>query len=242
MARVTGGLYDPTMLAAIESAGYTRSFDQMIGQGSLPHKQSCKQEEQTAWRASELVGRWQAIGCRPATHEIYLPPCVGLDLGGIAKGVVAAQGVELLRPHGPCLVDAGGDLVAGAAPPGWPGWPVAIAAPAGIEAESEDLAVLWLREAALATSGIDYRRWQQQGHCAHHIIDPRTGLPAATNLLSVSVLAAKAEEAEAWAKTALILGWEAGYAALASRQLAGLLVHQDGRVAMTERLQPHLVG
>ena len=238
MASATDGLYDPTLLAAIESAGYTRSFDEMIRQDPL----SLKQDMQTAWRASELAGRWQTVRCRPATREIYLPSSMGLDLGGIAKGVVAAQVVELLRPYGPCLVDAAGDLVAGAAPPGWPGWPVAIAEPAGIDGESEDLAVVWLREASMATSGIDYRRWQQQGHSAHHIIDPRTGLPAATDLLSVSVLAAKAEQAEAWAKAALILGWEAGYAALASQQLAALLVHQDGRIAMTDALQPYIVG
>jgi thiamine biosynthesis lipoprotein len=137
----------------------------------------------------------------------------------------------MLARVGSCLVDAGGDLSAGSAPTGLPGWPVAIASPGS--GEAEDLLQLWLAEATLATSGIDFRRWQHNGRPAHHLIDPRSGLPAATDLLTVSVLAAEATEAEGWATAALVAGRSQGYALLAARSLPALLVTQDGSMLAT---------
>jgi FAD:protein FMN transferase len=245
MAAATGGLFDPTMLVAIESAGYTRTFAELAGLAKvaeLADRAIFSSEEQRPSR-----GNWQAIRRRPATHEIYLPPGTGLDFGGIAKGVVAAEVVEWLREVGPCLIDAGGDLVAGAAPPGWPGWPVAIAAPQGAGeiaagVEQKDLALVWLAEAALATSGTDYRRWQHRGQVMHHILDPRSGEPAQSDLVTVTVMAGRAAQAEAWAKAALILGLHAGVAALDAEPLGALLVHQDGTVVMTPALQAYVVS
>ena len=162
----------------------------------------------------------------------------GLDLGGIGKGLVAAAVANLLRPMGPVLVDAGGDVTAGGGAPGYPGWPVAIATPDGWGAPDEDLLWVWLAAATLATSGIDYRRWEQEGVARHHILDPRTGAPAVTDLVTVSVLDRSAARAEAWAKAALVLGTEAAYLTLASKGVAALLVEQDGRVWMTPALRP----
>lgn len=232
MAAATNGLFDPTLLAEIRATGYDRDFAQVA---SRPHFANAGDVA--------AAGRWQSVQRRVATHELYLPAGMGLDLGGIAKGVIAEQVVENLRAVGPCLVDAGGDLVAGEAAPGWPGWPVAIAAPASaqVDDEAETLATLWLCDRTLATSGVDYRRWQHNGAWAHHILDPRKGRPASTDLVSVSVMARQAAQAEAWAKVALILGAEAGLAALQSQRLGALLVEQTGSVVMTRELQRYFV-
>ena len=171
----------------------------------------------------------------PQKRAVWLPPGGRLDLGGMAKGYVAEQAVAMLSDWGPCLVDAGGDVVAGQAPVGLPGWPVAITAP-GIE-ETADLMTLWLAEAALATSGIDYRRWQHNGRLAHHIIDPRTGCPAAADLLAASVLLQQAAQAEAVATAVLILGEQAGSAWLAERHIPALLVTQTGAIHTTPALE-----
>lgn len=223
-AAATGGLYDPTLLQAIRAAGYTRSFEELAGHAA-PARPS-------------QPGQWRSVQTHPTRRQIKLPPGVGLDLGGIGKGLAAAAVVDQLRPFGPALVDAGGDVAAGAAPPGFPGWPVAIAAPDPGPDGEEDLLWVWLTDATLATSGTDYRRWEQNGVVRHHILDPRTGTPAQTDLVTVSVLNRSAAQAEAWAKAALILGTEAGYLALAHRGLAALLVEQDGRVWITPALRP----
>jgi thiamine biosynthesis lipoprotein len=136
-----------------------------------------------------LIGRWREIELDTARQAVRLPVGVGLDLGGIAKGDTAQQALNLLAQTGPALVDAGGDLVAGLAPAGCPGWPVALSTPWREAAPTRDLATFWLADGALATSGVDYRSWVQDGLVAHHLIDPQTGQPAETDLLTATVFA-----------------------------------------------------
>lgn len=232
MARQTNGRFDPTLLNALAQAGYDQSFER-IGSG-------CNGR----WLASKaLIGRWAEIELDETLQAVRLPAGVQLDLGGIAKGDTAQQALSLLQPVGPCLVDAGGDLVAGAAPVGYPGWPVALSRPGTDDtAEADALATFWLAEGALATSGIDYRSWVQAGVIAHHLIDPRTGQPANTDAFTATVLARDAATAEAWATATLISGADAGIDSLLDVDLAGLVVGRDGRILATPRMDHLLQG
>ncbi|MFQ3664136.1 MAG: FAD:protein FMN transferase, partial [Chloroflexaceae bacterium] len=117
-------------------------------------------------------------------------------------------------------------------------WPIGVQDPRGGD---WPLTVLLLTSGGVATSGRDYRRWRQGNAERHHIIDPRTGMPAETDLLSVTVVAARVAEAEIAAKAVLILGSDAGLAWLRARPwLAGLLVRTDGAVLRTQTLEPFL--
>jgi thiamine biosynthesis lipoprotein len=228
LAEATGGLFDPTILSALEAAGYRRSFAGMHG---------VAQDS-----ASEATpGCWATVQRDPTRRALWLPEGARLDLGGIAKGYTAQRTVAYLSRWGPCLVDAGGDLTAGAAPPGLPGWPVAVAAPAAGDDESSDLFHLWLAQATLATSGIDYRRWQHNGRLVHHLIDPRTGHPAATDALAVSVLAPDAAQAEGWATAALVAGRDEGLALLSRQGLAGAVVDWQHQLRLTPAMAPRMV-
>jgi thiamine biosynthesis lipoprotein len=80
----------------------------------------------------------------------------------------------------------------------------------------------------MATSGVARRRWHQGTQVRHHLLDPRTGLPALNGLWSVSVVAARCIQAEVAAKVAFILGSEAGAEFLRARGLAGMLVLESG--------------
>ena len=80
----------------------------------------------------------------------------------------------------------------------------------------------------MATSGIARRHWWQGAERRHHLVDPRTGLPAQGGLWAVSVVAARCVQAEVAAKAAFILGPEQGSAFLRERSLAGLLIREDG--------------
>ena len=123
-------------------------------------------------------------------ERIELGDGVRLDLGGIGKGYAAERAAEILGVVGPCLVNAGGDIaVRGGA------WPVGV-----------DDTTLELRGGGLATSGIDRRRWRRGGGEQHHLIDPRTGAPARTSLLRVTVVADDAVEAEIQAKNVFLGG------------------------------------
>lgn len=138
---------------------------------------------------------------------------VRLDLGGIAKGYAADRVAELLAVSGPCLVNVGGDIgVRGGS------WPVAVTGELTLE----------LTGGALATSGRDRRRWTRGGVESHHLIDPRTGLPAGTEILRATVVAATAAEAEALA-TAAFLG--------ADLDVPRVLVLADGRTILAGGLE-----
>jgi FAD:protein FMN transferase len=113
----------------------------------------------------------------------------GIDLGGVAKGWMADRLCETLGPNS--LANLGGDLMAIGDGPRGEGWPVGVAG-----------ATLSLRNRGAATSSVRKRRWGE----LHHLIDPRTGLPARTGIEEVSVVAASGFEAEVIAKTALLLG------------------------------------
>jgi len=224
-ARLSDGLVQPTMLTALEAAGYDRSFDQIAHQGSVA-------------QAPIHAGDWHSITIDRRSFTVTLPGGVRLDLGGIAKGWAADQAAQRLAEAGPALVDAGGDIaVSGPMADGSP-WPIAIANPFAPE---ESLDLLLLVQGAVATSGRDYRRWMRDGVEQHHIIDPRTGQPAQTDVLSATIVAPDGPSAEMAAKVALILGSRAGLAWLDARPtLAGLLALADGRILRNRRMDAYL--
>jgi FAD:protein FMN transferase len=166
----TGGLFDPTVHDALVAAGYDRTFDDVSAEGPPVSARAC------------------GGGVRIAGRTIELEPDFHLDLGGIAKGYAVDRAAALLDGVGPCLVNAGGDLVARDR-----SWPV------GVETADGQI-TLALEDGAIATSGTDRRRWRRGRAEAHHLIDPALGLPAASDYLRVTVVAPTATEAEVLAK------------------------------------------
>jgi thiamine biosynthesis lipoprotein len=133
---------------------------------------------------------------RPLAEVLHLRPgearLVGggtVDLGGIAKGWLADRLAERLGDN--VLVNLCGDLFARGGGETGEGWPVGFG----------DKTLL-LKDLGAATSGTTKRSWAG----GHHLIDPRTGLPARSDLTEVSVLASTATDAEIFAKVALLMG------------------------------------
>lgn len=222
MAEETNGRFDPTLLNGLEQAGYTHSFERLPMPIALPHPSSYLVEAQN----------WQAVLLNSEDRSVFVPNGLRLDVGGIAKGFTAQQAVVLLSEWGPCLVDAGGDISAGAAPSGYDGWPVAVTTPRTSQTQL-DLLTLSLAHASLATSGIDHRRWQQNGRSQHHLIDPATGQPVETDLLTVTIWAETAVVAEAWATAVIIHGTDSGVTALVARDIPAVLITQNEELLLT---------
>ncbi len=132
-----------------------------------------------------------------------------IDLGGIAKGYVADAMLDVLRSRGltRAMVDAGGDLALGDAPPGQRGWRVALD---GLDDEAnKPTLLLELREKAVATSGDLYKFLEIDGVRYSHIVDPKTGL-GLTERIAVTVVAEDAATADAYASAVSVLGPERG--------------------------------
>jgi thiamine biosynthesis lipoprotein len=194
LAEETGGLFDPTMLAALEAAGYDKSMDDIRAYGVSSRPRSGYQV-QSAFRAIQLD---------EPTQSIHLPLGARIDLGGIAKGWIAEQAPLLLAEYADaCAVSAGGDIFTIGLPADEPDWSIGLENPRDPD---RDLTTLHVGPGAVATSSVAKRRWQQGRREQHHIIDPRTGEPAVTDWLSVTVIAPHAALAEVYAKALLIGG------------------------------------
>jgi FAD:protein FMN transferase len=210
-ARATRGVYDPALLDQLVQLGYDRTFD------DLP-----------AVRFDPIIpgepgGRWRGIKVDPIRRHVTLPVGIKLDFGGIAKGMAVDAALEDLRESGvsAAMVNAGGDLAVLGLPPAAENWAVAVPG-------REQFWTIPLHHGAVATSGISHRRWWQGQTMRHHLLDPRTGLPAQSDLWSVTVVADRCEQAEVAAKVAFILGSKAGADFLLKHHIAGLLVRADG--------------
>jgi len=148
--------------------------------------------------------------------RIELEPGVHLDLGGIGKGYAAERAAELLATAGPCLVNAGGDIAVRDG-----SWPVGV-----------DALTLELSNCGLATSGRDRRRWQRGDRELHHLIDPKTGEPADSDVLRVTVVASDAVEAEIAAKALFLSGAERARTEADAAGMPAVIVTADGRTML----------
>jgi FAD:protein FMN transferase len=224
--RTSQGLVTPAVLNALEAAGYSKDFD-LIRSGGF----QVNQEFTSKANLEDLI-------MIEEEKLVLLPKGLRMDFGGVAKGWVAQKVVEKLQKYGSALMDAGGDIMTGSALQDGSPWPVAIGDPFTPE---NDLEMLYLAGEGVATSGQDYRVWELNGMRMHHIIDVRTGLPAESDVFSVSVIAPDVIQAEMAAKIVLILGSEAGLAWLEDQPgHAAYIVRMDNSKLISKHLDAYL--
>lgn len=211
-ARATRGVFDPTILQRMIEIGYDRDFVALPAR--LPAAPAGRRGRTGAWREIEVDEE---------RRMVRLPAGVGLDFGGIAKGLAVDAALDQLVENGitPALVNAGGDLAAHGLPPDLPSWPI-------IAPGRDERWVIGLERGALATSGLERRHWMQGDQSRHHLIDPATGDPSASGLWSVTAVAGACAQAEVAAKTALILGAKRGARFIETARLGALLVERSG--------------
>ncbi len=169
---------------------------------------------------------------------VCLPPGIGLDFGGVAKGWAAHKAMMRLAASGPALVSAGGDIaVSGPLASGDP-WRITVDDPFDADRYVE---TVFLESGGVATSGKNHRYWRRGGLFKHHIIDPRTRLPASTDITSATVVASTVMRAEALAKAVLISGSETGLTLLEEfNDAAAILVLDDRSLRYSSNIEPYL--
>jgi FAD:protein FMN transferase len=216
----SAGLVTPLVLGALEDAGYDRSFD-LLAALSFDERVDDAQ-------IGRPVPGFEGMVLDPFERTVCLPPGMRLDLGGVAKGWAANRAMEYLQEAGPALVNAGGDIAISGQRQDGRLWPVGILDP---QRPESNLGTLLLPQSGVATSGIDYRRWQYHDVWQHHIIDPRSGQPARTDVLSTTVIAPTVMAAETAAKIVLISGSQVGMEWLSDHpSLAAMVTRQNGQV------------
>lgn len=201
----SGGVVDPTV------GPLTRLWRRAARQGTLPPQDRLE-------TAREAVG-WHLLEHRPGPEARATREGMRLDFGAFGKGLALDRMGRLLveagLPH--FMLDGGGDLLLGLAPPGAPGWPVRI------EGRPGDSASLLLAECAVATSGLAARPLVIDEVQIGHILDARSGTWLDQDV-AATVVASYAAEADGWATALCVLG-TSGLALLPAEASARIVQH-----------------
>lgn len=214
----TNGMFDPTVLSALERAGYDRSFEHI----HEPRGSSRRSEH-------DLLPDYRAIQCDPRSRSICLRAGQRIDLGGIGKGFAVDHALAATAFLADRCIAAGGDVaVNGSAGTDDP-WTVALEDAGDLGSRS-----IAVQRGAVATSTICKRHWQRDEQEYHHAIDPRTGRPSLSSLRTVTTIAISCVQAEVAAKTALLLD-DDGMAFLEKRGMHGFGVRRDGSTVRTSQ-------
>ncbi len=233
VADATDGAFNPTIGPVIKLWGFSRQSSEH----SLPSRKLIED-------ALRLVD-YKKIKINNLTSEIYLEEKgMELDLGGIAKGYAADKAIEAIKSKGikSALVAIAGDIKGFGLKLDHQPWKVGIQDPRPEESKSEAnkegiLAAMPLKDEAISTSG-DYQRFfMKDGKRYHHIIDPRTGYPTASQVISVSVIAPEGYAADGISTGIFVLGSEKGIKLLESMGLDGIIVDIDKKIFLTKNLK-----
>lgn len=223
--QLTGGTFDPTVIDALEEAGYDRTFSEMDATSleTVPYR-----------RSPGLEG----VAVDHRTSRVSLPPGVRLDPGGIGKGLAADMVAETLVEEGAAgvSVNLGGDVRVVGEPAAGDRWVVRIHDPAVL---SEPIASVGLVEGAVATTTTRRRRWVVAGEGRHHLIDPLTGASMTGDATLVSAVAATGWWAEAVTKQLIArpIGEMEGVAA----EACALAVDEHGGVHLIDNMEVYLI-
>jgi thiamine biosynthesis lipoprotein len=216
-ARTTDGLVDPTIGQALRVLGYDRDFAS-VASADAPLRV----------RVARIAGS-NAVEVDHAARRVRLPRGIELDLGATAKAFAAdraARHISAVTGAG-VIVSLGGDCALAGDPPAG-GWTIRVTDRHDAPADAPGTTIS-LAEGGLATSGITARRWRRGERELHHIIDPRTGWPAAAAWRTASAVAPSCLEANVATTAAIVLGGAARHF-LEARGLPARLVAPDGSV------------
>ena len=165
--------------------------------------------EERISRARALVGNHLLRLSEERKMVELRKPDMRLDFGGIGKGYAGDEVLALLRREfgiRHAMVDAGGDLVLGDAPPDAKGWRIGIAP---LEANGPPSRILTVSNVAIATSGDTWQYVEIEGVRYSHIVDPRTGI-GLTDHSNVTIVAPTGIEADSLASAVSVLGPKRG--------------------------------
>lgn len=224
LCRRTNGELDLSVYPIVRAWGFT------TGSYQVP-------DEETIQSLLPLVDYTQ-IQYDAATGVVTLPEGMEIDLGSVAKGYAGQLAAQMLREHGvqSALLNLGGNVqTVGTKPDGSP-WQIGIKDPQGEDA----MMVLSVEDQAVVTSGGYERYFEQDGQTYWHIMDPSTGHPADSGLISVTIVGDEGVVCDGLSTALFVMGLEKAADLWAqSGDFEAVFVTASGEVYITEGLRDH---
>ena len=198
-ARISDGAFDPTIGPIVKLWNIGMEGERVP-------------EDREIAEALPLVD-WRRVVLNERASTVFLPkPKMRLDLGAIAKGYAADETARILSEHRvrAAIVDLGGNVLVYGKKPDGSLWRVGVQNP--LDDRGTYLGIVSMTAGTVVTSGVYERFFEQDGRRYHHILDTKTGRPAETDLLSVTVIADSSIDADGLSTTLFALGRERGLA------------------------------
>lgn len=222
LCRRTGGALDISVYPIVRAWGFT------TGSYQIP-------DEETIQSLLPLVDYTQ-IQYDAATGVVTLPEGMEIDLGSVAKGYAGQLAAQMLRNSGveSALLNLGGNVqTVGTKPDGSP-WQIGIKDPQGEDA----MMVLSVEDQAVVTSGGYERYFEQDGQTYWHVMDPSTGHPADSGLISVTIVGDEGVVCDGLSTALFVMGLEKAADLWAqSCDFEAVFVTASGEVYITEGLR-----
>ena len=191
IAEKTEGAFDPTIYPVLTAWGFTLDENRVPSEAEL----------------DELLKRVDYRNIRQSGSEITLRNGATLDFGAIAKGYAGDCVTQTLRERGisSALIDLGGSITAVGKKPDGSDWKIGVKDPTG----DGNVGILALSDLSAVTSGA-YERFftAEDGTVYGHIIDPATGCPVDSDLLSVTIISPNATLCDALSTALFVMGSE----------------------------------
>ena len=228
ISKATDGAFDPTLAPVLDAWGFTKDLHRVPSADELAALLARTGRDKVALEKT-VDG-----------YSVALSDGAQLDLGGIAKGYAADLLRAQLEKEGvtSATLDLGGDVFVMGRKSDGSDWRIAVKDPADTESY---LGIVSAADKFIVTSGVYERYFEENGVRYHHILDPKTGCPAESGLVSVTVVCKNGAWADALSTACFVLGPDGALALRGDLAAQGtnfelILVTDDGRVLYTDGL------
>jgi FAD:protein FMN transferase len=234
----TNGLFDPSILRALLTAGYTQSFEKVSTQTTVASVLPC------AIKRGGLSFEPTESQMPQAKHSfadlrfsddcaIEVPAGMSIDLGGLGKGLTSDWICDWLINAGAlgCCLSLGGDVKCAGYGPNDGNWTIGVEHPFDA---ANHFQTLHGTDLAVVASTSLVRQWKHNGAPMHHLIDPATQQPSASDVVAVTAIGGNAGWTEGIAKAALLSGRHRCIETLETGGVSGWAFLNDGSVLQTE--------
>ena len=225
LSQMTDGLFDCTIEPVMEAWGFTTQNFRIPSEEEL----------------EELLSHVDYKQVDLENSAVTIPEDVRLDLGGIAKGFTSSRVMDIFRKNGVTsgIISLGGNVQALGCKIDGSKWKVAIQSPDDTE---DYLGILEIENQAVITSGGYERYFEEDGVTYHHIIDPATGYPADSGLISVTIVSDDGTLADGLSTSLFIMGEEkaAQFWKENSEKFETIMETADGKLYVTEGIADSL--
>jgi thiamine biosynthesis lipoprotein len=226
----------------LEDTGYTKiHLEKVESQNTANTKKNVDKDikDNTAKNKETSEDTSKNTNTNESVSSIYIGDKCTLDLGAVGKGIACDVVQDYLKKQkevSGAVIAVGGSILLYGSKADGSDWNVAVQNPRGQDGEA--MGVLSLSGTTNVSTSGDYEKYfMQDGKRYHHILDPSTGYPADSGLISVTIVSDSGLLSDGLSTACFVLGKEKGEKLLETYGAEGVFIDQNKKVTVTKGLK-----